>query len=97
MSKIKLNSDAIKEAAACLKVLSHPVRLEIVRLLAEREMSVGEIAKSCGIAHNAASTHLKLLERCRLLANTRHAQSIRYRILERHLLDLLRCIEKRFG
>lgn len=97
MRKINLSREAIRKASECLRIVSHPVRLQIIQLLAERERSVGELANECEVAHNVASTHLKLLERCGLLANTRHGQTISYRITEKHLLDLLRCIEKRFG
>lgn len=97
MRKTSLSSEARKRAAECLRVLSHPIRLQIVQLLADRERSVGELAEECDVAHNVASTHLKLLERCGFLANTRHGKSVNYRIVEKHLFDLLRCIEKRFG
>ncbi len=97
MRNVNLSFDAIKKAAECLRVISHPGRLQIIQLLAEGERTVGEVAEACDLAHNVASTHLKLLERCGFLANTRHGQSISYRIIEKHLFDLLRCIEKRFG
>ena len=97
MRKINLSEKAIKKAADCLRVISHPVRLQIIQLLAEGERAVGQVAEECGVAHNVASTHLKMLERCGFLANTRRGQSISYRIVEKHLFDLLKCIEKRFG
>ena len=97
MRKVNLSEEAIKKAAECLRIISHPVRLQIIQILADGERSVGELAKKCEVAHNVASTHLKLLERCGLLANTRRGQTISYRITEKHLFDLLRCIEKRFG
>jgi ArsR family transcriptional regulator, zinc-responsive transcriptional repressor len=97
MSKINLSREAIQEAADCLKIIAHPVRLQIIQLLAESERSVGQIAKECRVAQNVASTHLKLLERCKLLSNTRYGQTVQYRIAEKHLFDLLKCLEKRFS
>ena len=97
MRTIILSSDALKEAASCLRVLSHPTRLHIVQLLCERSRSVGEIAEECEIAHNLASTHLKLLERCRLLQSHRMGRTVQYKIVEKHLFDLLRCIKRRFS
>ena len=106
MSKVNLSADAIKKAAENLRVISHPVRLRIIQLLSQSsrtvgnravgELSVGEVAEECDIAHNAASTHLKLLERSGLLGNTRRGKSVCYHITDSHLIDLLRCIEKRF-
>ena len=97
MRKTNLSDDAIRQAAGCLRIISHPARLRIIQLLSSGPRTVGEIAEACDIAPNVASTHLKLLERCNLLANTRQGKTISYRITEKHLLDLLRCIEGRFG
>lgn len=97
MSRIKLSSKALTEAANCLKVLAHPVRLQIIQLLLAKEVTVGEIAQHCGIAQNAASTHLKLLERCGLLSSKRLGRSIIYEVIEKHLKDIMSCIEKRFS
>ncbi len=97
MRKINLSSDALKDAASCLRVLSHPTRLLIVQLLCEKARSVGEIAEECEIPHNLASTHLKTLERCSLLKSQRRGRSVQYQVTEKHLFDLLRCIAKRFS
>jgi DNA-binding transcriptional ArsR family regulator len=97
MTKVFLSQHALEEAAHCLRILSHPVRLRIIQLLESGPRSVGEIAEECKIPHNLASTHLKLLERCRFLAGKRSGQSIRYSVVENHAFDLLRCIEKKFS
>lgn len=97
MKKIKLSSAALKQAANCLRILSHPVRLEIIQLLLEKERSVGEISKVCRIPHNVASTHLKTLERCSFLESTREGKNVFYKVIESHLKDLLECIKKRFS
>ena len=97
MRKVNLTQEGIIEAAECLKALAHPVRLKIICLLAEEELAVGEIALKCDVAPNVASTHLKLLERCKFLRGSRNGQSVSYKIVERHLFDLLRCMEKRFA
>jgi len=97
MPEFNLSSDALKEAAGCLRALSHPTRLRMVQLLCEQNRSVGEIAEECDIPHNLASTHLKTLERCRLLKSHRKGRSVQYEVVEKHLFDLLRCIAKRFS
>ena len=97
MKKINLSPDAIKKAANCLRILSHPVRLRIIQLLLEKELSVGAISKACNVPQNVASTHLKTLERCNFLEGTREGKNVYYKVIESHLEDLLRCIEKRFS
>jgi ArsR family transcriptional regulator, zinc-responsive transcriptional repressor len=92
-----LSSEALKEAASCLKVLSHPTRLQIVQLLCKKKRTVGEISEECEIPHNLASTHLKTLERCRLLKSNRKGKHVEYQVIEKHLYDLMRCISKGFS
>lgn len=95
-TKQLLTSAALKEAANCLRILSHPMRLRIIQILLKRERTVGEIADACAIPHNVASTHLKIMERCRFLDSTRDGKNVTYSIVESHLRDLMRCLEKRF-
>ncbi len=57
--------------AALLKALSHPVRLTIVRLLAEREACVcGDIVDQLPLAQSTVSQHLKALKDVGLVRGT---------------------------
>lgn len=47
---------------AALAALADPTREAIVRLLAERDCSVGEIAEQLPVSRPAVSKHLRLLE-----------------------------------
>jgi DNA-binding transcriptional ArsR family regulator len=49
-------------AAAGFSALADPTREAIVRLLVERELSVGEIAGRLPVSRPAVSKHLRLLE-----------------------------------
>lgn len=49
-------------ANAALSALADPTRGAIVRLLVERERSVGEIAEQLPVSRPAVSKHLRLLE-----------------------------------
>ena len=49
------------------KALSSPVRLEILRLLYDQSMIIGEIAKKLDIPASSAAFHLKLLEQAGLV------------------------------
>lgn len=48
--------------AALLSALADPTREQIVRLLAEGDRSVGEIAERLPVSRPAVSKHLRLLE-----------------------------------
>lgn len=70
----------VDEAAALLKSLSHPVRLNLLCRLVEREMSVGALAAAIGQRDALVSQHLMLLRREGIVATRREAQSIVYSI-----------------
>ncbi|MCA9100102.1 MAG: ArsR family transcriptional regulator, partial [Planctomycetales bacterium] len=41
--------EALSQAADCLRILAHPVRLRIVQLLLHGRYTVGEIATDCEV------------------------------------------------
>ena len=85
------------QAAECLKVLAHPQRIKIIALLRAGPLTVGEIAKELETQSHMASEHLRLMQRCQFLGSTREGRKIYYEIAEPHLLELLACMEKKFG
>lgn len=52
----------MKSAAALHNALADPTREAIVRLLAQRDCSVGEIAEQMPVSRPAVSKHLRLLQ-----------------------------------
>lgn len=87
-----LPMDALTDAAACLKVMAHPVRLRIVDILGRGDFQVREIAEMCGIKQNQACEHLRLMQSCGFLKSERRAQSVFYKIVSPQLPALLDCI-----
>jgi DNA-binding transcriptional ArsR family regulator len=51
-----------------LDALGSPIRRELVRLLAEKELPVGQLAKKVPVSRPAVSKHLRLLESAGLVA-----------------------------
>jgi DNA-binding transcriptional ArsR family regulator len=84
------------EAAECLKILAHPVRLRMVQLLLRGRYTVGELARDCGVADNQASEHLRLMQRCGFFSSEREGRRVYYVVAEAHLQEIMNCIEKRF-
>ena len=85
-----------KSAADCLKILAHPQRLQIIELLSKHKLSVGELAEKLNLQSHMTSEHLKLMQRCGFLKSQRVSRKIYYRIAEQHLLELLKCMRKKF-
>ncbi len=87
---------AFAQAAECLKVLAHPVRLRMVQLLLDGRYTVGELAADCEIPDNVASEHLRLLQHCGLFASQRDGRRVYYEVAEPHLREIMNCVERRF-
>jgi DNA-binding transcriptional ArsR family regulator len=97
-TKTKLMSlEALGQAAECLRTLAHPHRLRIVQMLLQGRFTVGELAEACEIPSHMASEHLRLMQRCGLLAQEKDGRYVYYTIAEPHLASIMRCVETRFG
>ena len=66
------------EAAAFSSAAANAKRLSTLRLLIEREYSVGELALCVGLSQSALSQHLSRLRRGGLVETRREAQTIYY-------------------
>lgn len=88
--------EALSQAAECLKVLAHPVRIRMVQLLLAGRYTVGELAQDCSIPDNVASEHLRLMQRCGFFTSEREGRRVYYQVAEPHLKNIIDCIESRF-
>jgi len=68
----------IEPAAAVLKAMANPQRLKILCLLAERELSVGQLESLVGLSQSALSQHLAKLRQDKLVRTRRERQTIYY-------------------
>ena len=96
----KLNlpaDDVLEEAAECLKVMAHPVRLKIVNILMQGEFAVHEIAQLCDTSPNQTCEHLRLLKGHGLLSSERRGRTVYYGILSPRLPLLMGCIGEHCG
>jgi DNA-binding transcriptional ArsR family regulator len=89
--------EALGQAAECLRTLAHPHRLRMVQMLLQGDHTVGELADACGLPSAMASEHLRLMQRCGLLASQKDGRRVYYRVVEPQLAEIMHCIEARFG
>ncbi|HAU36103.1 MAG TPA: transcriptional regulator [Phycisphaerales bacterium] len=89
--------ESLREAAECLKVMAHPVRLRIVDILMQGRYPVRRIAEMCDLPAHQTSEHLRLLKGCRLLDCERDGRTVYYRLATPRLPALLTCIRKTCG
>jgi len=62
------------------KALADPTRRQILELLAEGDLTAGEIAEQFPVAFASVSHHLGVLREAGLVASEREGQHIRYRL-----------------
>jgi DNA-binding transcriptional ArsR family regulator len=82
------------EAAELLRLIGNENRLLILcRLIAEEELSVGDIAEAVGVSQSALSQHLARMREQKVVAARREGQTIFYRIADpyaRRIVHLLK-------
>ena len=84
--------NALDEAAVCLKVMAHPVRLQIVDILMNGDFAVHQIADQCGVKQHQICEHLRLMQGHGFLTSTRVGHTVHYKIVSPHLPALVYCI-----
>lgn len=92
-----LPMEALEKAAACLKVIAHPVRLRIVDILMQGDFTVREIAALCEAREHQVCEHLRLMQNCGLLASERQGRTVHYRIASPQLPALMNCVREHCG
>lgn len=79
---------ALARVADYFQALSEPTRLEILNLLRDGPMNVGELAARCGYTSANISRHLSLLLRHGLVARESRGTSVYYRIADESVYAL---------
>ncbi|MHC4510444.1 MAG: ArsR/SmtB family transcription factor [Planctomycetota bacterium] len=78
--------------AEVLKAVAHPVRLQIVELLAQKEMCVGDIVDALGGKQAITSQQLTMMKDKGVLGCRRDGAKVYYRIENKNVIKLLHCV-----
>jgi ArsR family transcriptional regulator len=91
-----ISADAVRagHVAEVLKAVAHPLRIRIVAILCEHEENVSRLAERLGASQAIVSQQLRILRSHGLVAARREAGFATYRLVERNLRGLVRCMEK---
>ena len=81
--------DHIELATRALKAMAHPLRLKILCILGNREVSVQEIVDCVGTSQSNISQHLAILREKGVLRTRRAANRVYYRISDERTLNLI--------
>jgi DNA-binding transcriptional ArsR family regulator len=86
--KLRLSSEAIELVSNRFKVLGEPLRLRIINLLEDGEMSVGALTTAIGSTQPNVSKHLKILQDAGLVARRQEGNTAFYAIADPTVYDL---------
>lgn len=79
----------ILQASLAMKAIAHPLRLKILCVLADSELSVQEIVDSVGTSQSNISQHLAILRDKGVLSTRKDANRVFYRIGDPRTLRLV--------
>lgn len=99
MQKIRrnLSFERLDQVARLLKVISHPVRLEILEILEEEEgLSVSTIQGrlKADVEQSMLSHHLIKMKDKGILTSIKTGKHMHYHIKEKQVLGIFDCMEK---
>ncbi len=82
------------EISETLKVLGHPVRLQIVAGLLKNECNVGQIQKKLRLPQSTISQHLSILRNRGIIKGRREGTKRCYRVIDKYakrVVELIPC------
>jgi ArsR family transcriptional regulator len=82
-------SENIREASAAMQAMAHPLRLKILCLVGNQELSVLEIVEAVGTSQSNISQHLAVLRDHGLLQARKDANKVFYSIGDPRVLKMI--------
>lgn len=79
----------ILQASLAIKAIAHPLRLKILCVLGDREVSVQDIVDEVGTTQSNISQHLAILRDKGVLATRKDANRVYYRIGDPRTIKLV--------
>ena len=86
-----------KLTADFFKILAHPARLKILRMLEEKERCVCELIEELDIEQSNLSQHLSVMKRQGLLASRKEGLKVFYRVEYASVYQIIGATEKTLG
>ncbi|MEN8142112.1 MAG: metalloregulator ArsR/SmtB family transcription factor [Thermodesulfobacteriota bacterium] len=84
-----MQDEHVKNVAALLKTMSHPIRLKILCMLQEKEMAVGDIREEVKTTNANVSQHLTILRNQGIISSRKDANFIFNKIEDKRVLELI--------
>lgn len=88
-SRLIDKEEEIQQAAEAMKAIAHPLRLKILCVLGDQEVSVQDIVDQVGTSQSNISQHLAILREKGVLATRKDANRVYYRISDLRTIRLV--------
>ncbi|OGM10415.1 hypothetical protein A2Z67_02940 [Candidatus Woesebacteria bacterium RBG_13_36_22] len=99
--KIAKSSKQTKEIyqrnAEIYKLLANPIRLEILDILKDREVSLDELSERVGIRKPNTSQHLAILRYLKVVTVRKEGQKAFYKIVDKRITEPSKILQKLWG
>jgi DNA-binding transcriptional ArsR family regulator len=82
-------SASIREASEAMQAMAHPLRLKILCLISNQELSVLEIVEAVGTSQSNISQHLAVLRDHAIIESRKEANKVFYRIPDPRILKMI--------
>ncbi len=91
-----MNDQDVDKVAGMLKTMAHPIRLKILCLLQDREMTVGEIREEVKTTNANVSQHLTILRSKDIISYRKDANFIFNKIADPRIIELMSSMKELF-
>ncbi len=81
--------EQIEQASRAMKAMSHPLRLKILCVLGDKEVSVQDIVEQVGTSQSNISQHLAIMRDKGVLRTRKDANRVYYRVGDTRTLELV--------
>ena len=95
-SDLMAKEEDIERASRSLKAMSHPLRLKILCVLGNREVSVQDIVENVGTSQSNISQHLAILRDKGILKSRKDANRVYYMVGDDRTLKLIEMMQHVF-
>ena len=96
MNKNTMYYQHVENLSHLLKSISHPIRLKILCLLENNEMTVGEIRNAVQTTHANISQHLTILRNQGIIDSRKDSNFIYNRIADERVIELIKAMHTLF-
>ena len=91
-----MKDEDVENVAGLLKTMSHPIRLKILCLLLEHEMTVGDLREEVKTTNANVSQHLTILRNKNIISFRKEANFIFNKIADPRILELMSTMRNLF-